>query len=118
MAKAAASILSPVFGIPSGYRDKKKADKYAKQQGRQQQEYLRQNQAANQEQSAYNKKMYEGQQSAIRAEQDRTDKQLAGLKAKNAEGMARSNRRRIRGGIFGDAQTDVQGGGVSNPRLG
>jgi len=117
MAKAAASIVSPVFGIGSGYKDQKKANKYAKQQGRQQQEYLRQNQAANQEQAAYNKKMYEGQQSAIRAEQERADKQLAGLKAKNAEGMARSNRRRIRGGIFGDADVN-QGGGVMNQRLG
>ncbi len=49
--------------------------------------------------------------------QERTNKQLQGAQAKINEGIARSNRRRIRGGIFGDADVQ-QGGGVLNPRLG
>src|SRR6266567_934113 len=95
VASAALGVGAGLFG--SGRKQQKKAEKQAKQ--------------------AANRQMYENQQKLVRAEQERTNKQLQGAQAKINEGIARSNRRRIRGGIFGDADVQ-QGGGVLNPRLG
>src|SRR6266516_1285913 len=76
-----------------------------------------QKKAVQQQEGAANRQVYENQQKLVRAEQERTTKQLQGAQAKINEGIARNNRRRIRGGIFGDADVK-QGNGILNPRLG
>ena len=54
---------------------------------------------------------------ALRAEQQRTDAQLNATRARIAQGQARANRSRIRGGLFGDEGAS-QPQGQLNARLG
>ncbi len=90
-----------LLGIPGRLvKGQKRAERAAKAEG------------ANQRQ------MLEQQQGAIRDEQQRANAQIANTQAKLAAGQARSNRRRIRGGIFGDSLQQESGSGLLNPKLG
>jgi hypothetical protein len=73
--------------------------------------------AAN-EQANMQRNMIEQQQAQLRGEQARLEQNIAGAQAKINAGQARANRRRIRGGIFGDQLQRQEQQGLLNPRLG
>ena len=58
---------------------------------------------------------YERQLSETRAEQGRINERLSASRNASNAGVARANRSRARGGIFGDSATPTQ---PTNPRLG
>jgi hypothetical protein len=90
-----------LLGIPGKIiRGQKRAEQAAKNEGNAQRQMIEQHQAQ------------------IRGEQARLEQNIAGAQAKVNIGQARANRRRIRGGIFGDNLQQQQPQGILNARLG
>lgn len=96
--KQVARVVSPVANVIVGRQEGRKAEREAGRQAEAQRGQMRQAEAA------------------VRAEQQRTEAQLNATRAKIAQGQARANRARMRGGIFGGAENQPQG--IINPRLG
>jgi hypothetical protein len=87
-----------LYGANQGRKQQKKAEKHAKREARAQRQMLGE------------------QRQAIRAEQERTNAQIEQSNKKLTMEQARSNKRRVRGGLFGD--NAEQQAGTLNPRLG
>ncbi len=91
-----AQVVSPAYGAYRGARDAKKAEREGMRQYEQQQNAIRQ----------------QGQ--AAQVERDRVASQRARAEARLRAGSVRANRRRVRGGLFGEGQAQEN----INPRLG
>lgn len=101
VANAVLPFVSPVAGAIMGARQERRAERRANQQAEQHNAEQRNIQAQ------------------ARAENDRMNRQIQSSQERINATRARGARRRIRGGLFGDAgDAQAQPQGVLNPRLG